>query len=123
MSQKKPVRKKVVVTTKNVNADSAKKQTPVRAQRTQGKFMTPNNNLLFTKDNYVFMVGGVLLVFLGLALMSGGSMPSPDVWDESIIYSFRRMVLAPVLIVGGLAVEIYAIFKKSPSGSTEAVEN
>jgi hypothetical protein len=39
-------------------------------------------------------------------------MPSPDVWDDSIIYSFRRTVLAPIVIIIGLVVEIFAIFKK-----------
>jgi hypothetical protein len=58
------------------------------------------------------MGGGVLLIALGLVLMLGGAMPSPDVWDESIIYSFRRTVLAPIFILAGLGVEIYAIFKR-----------
>jgi hypothetical protein len=39
-------------------------------------------------------------------------MPSPDVWDDNIIYSFRRVTLAPILILAGLAVEVVAIFKK-----------
>ena len=55
---------------------------------------------------------GLGLITLGLILMSGGGMPSPDVWDESIIYGFRRTVLAPFLILAGLIVEIFAIFKK-----------
>ena len=55
---------------------------------------------------------GILLMLIGFVFMAGGSMPSPDVWDESIIYGFRRTVLAPILILGGLVVQIYAIFKK-----------
>ena len=55
---------------------------------------------------------GFGLIALGMLLMSGGAMPSPDVWDESIIYSFRRTVLAPFLMLAGLVVEVYAIFKK-----------
>jgi hypothetical protein len=39
-------------------------------------------------------------------------MPSPDEWEPERIYSFRRTVLAPIVILAGLAVEIYAIFKK-----------
>jgi hypothetical protein len=57
------------------------------------------------------MLIGIGLIALGLILMLGGSMPSPDVWDDSIIYSFRRITLAPALIVAGLLVEVYAIFK------------
>ena len=56
---------------------------------------------------------GAGLVFLGMILMLGGSMPSDDVWDESIIYSFRRTVLAPIVIVAGLVVEVFAIFKRA----------
>ena len=55
---------------------------------------------------------GFALVLVGMILMSGGQMPSADVWDEDIIYSFRRTVLAPIVILAGLAVEVYAIFKK-----------
>jgi hypothetical protein len=58
------------------------------------------------------MGGGVLLVAIGLVLMSGGKMPSPDVWDESIIYSPVRMVIAPIFILAGLIVDVFAIFRK-----------
>lgn len=57
------------------------------------------------------MLIGIGLIALGMLLMLGGSMPSPDVWDDSIIYSFRRTVLAPAFIIAGLLVEVYAIFK------------
>lgn len=65
----------------------------------------------FRKDNYLWMAIGFGTILLGLLLMSGGAMPSPDVWDESIIYSFRRITLAPLVILIGLAIEVYAIFK------------
>jgi hypothetical protein len=50
--------------------------------------------------------------------MMGGSQPNPNEWDESIIYSPRIMVVAPILILAGLIVEIYAIFKKTTENST-----
>jgi len=68
--------------------------------------------LLYGKTHYLLMGGGVALIALGLALMAGGSMPSPDVWDESIIYSARRTVVAPIVILAGIGLEIYAIFKR-----------
>ena len=67
---------------------------------------------MFNRNSYIWMGIGVALIALGMLLMTGGQMPSPDVWDESIIYSWRRTVLAPFLIIAGLLVEIYAIFKK-----------
>ncbi len=67
--------------------------------------------LYFGKKNYLWMLAGFGLILLGLFLMSGGAMPSPDVWDDSLIYSFRRITLAPILILAGLVIEVLAIFK------------
>ena len=58
------------------------------------------------------MLGGLALIFLGLMLMAGGNMPSADVWDESLIYSTRRTLIAPILILAGLSLQIVAIFTK-----------
>ena len=68
------------------------------------------SELLFGKKNYTFILIGVGLIFLGFVLMSGGHMSSPDVWDESLIYSPRRITLAPMCILAGLIVSVYAIF-------------
>ena len=68
--------------------------------------------MLFNKNNFIWMGGGILLVAIGLVLMSGGNMPSPDVWDETIIYSPVRMVIAPIFILAGLIIEVFAIFRK-----------
>jgi Protein of unknown function (DUF3098) len=68
--------------------------------------------LLFGKNNYRFMLIGLGLVILGFILMSGGAMPDANTWDEGIIYSFTRITLAPIVILTGLAIEVYAIFAK-----------
>jgi hypothetical protein len=67
--------------------------------------------LLFDKSNYAWMALGAGLIVIGMFLMSGGDMPSPEVWDDDIIYSGRRTILAPIVILSGLGIEIYAIFK------------
>lgn len=59
------------------------------------------------------MVIGMILIVLGLLLMIGGKSKDPNVFDPSQVYSFRRITLAPILILGGLALEIVGIFKKS----------
>lgn len=69
--------------------------------------------LLFGKKNYMFLIGGVALIFVGFLLMAGGHMPSPEVWDESLIYSFRRITLAPIVILSGLIVSGISIFIKN----------
>lgn len=66
--------------------------------------------LIFGKSNYVLMGVGALLVAIGLLLMSGGRQ-APDTWDPNVIYSTRIVTLAPMVILSGLIVEIYAIFK------------
>lgn len=71
-----------------------------------------SDDLLFHSVNYKLILLGMAVMALGYLLMAGGHMPSPDVWDEDIIYSFRRITLAPIVILIGLGIEVYAIFKR-----------
>ena len=74
--------------------------------------MEKKSTPLFTKENYLWMgIGGVVML-LGLALMAGGKSSDPNVFDTNEVYSFRRITIAPILIVAGLMVEVYAIMKK-----------
>jgi hypothetical protein len=66
---------------------------------------------LFTKDNYTWMLIGGAVIALGLFLMSGGKSTDPNVFSKSEVYSTVRITIAPALIILGLLVEIYAIFK------------
>lgn len=70
---------------------------------------------LFTKDNYLWMGIGGIIIALGMFLMSGGKNVDPKVFDTNVVYSFTRVTVAPILIILGLLVEIFAIFKKSKS--------
>jgi Protein of unknown function (DUF3098) len=74
--------------------------------------MEKNKATLFGKENYLWMGIGIAIVLLGFLLMSGGKSADPNVFDESGVYSFRRITLAPLLIMAGLMVEVYAIMKK-----------
>lgn len=67
---------------------------------------------LFDRENYIWMIAGIALVAIGILLMSGGKSPDPNVFKENEVYSFRRITLAPILILIGLGIEVYAIFKK-----------
>ncbi len=60
---------------------------------------------------------GFFVIFLRMLLMIGGKMPNPNVWDDSLIYSFRRITLAPIMILTGLVLQIWSIFKKDNSQS------
>ena len=87
---KKPAKKKVVVTKKSEGKSKAT-ATTAKARSTA----SPQRELTFGRDNYMWMGIGFVLVVIGLILMGGGAMPSPDVWEEDIIYSTRRTLIAP----------------------------
>ncbi len=61
--------------------------------------------------NYLILVVGFLVVLLGFALMSGGGSSSPDEFNYAM-FSFRRITLAPILVVGGFVIEIVGIMKR-----------
>lgn len=72
-------------------------------------------NTLFTKENYLWMAIGIVVILIGFLLMAGGKSSDPKIFDTTEVYSFRRITLAPILIVGGLLIEVFAIMKKSKS--------
>jgi len=67
---------------------------------------------LFTKENYTWMIIGAMILGLGMILMAGGKNQDPNVFDKNVVYSTTRITIAPILIVAGLLIEVYAIFKK-----------
>jgi Protein of unknown function (DUF3098) len=67
----------------------------------------------FSKSNYIWMLVGGALILIGMLLMSGGKSADPNVFNVNEVYSFRRITLAPIVIIAGFLVEVYAIFKKS----------
>lgn len=77
----------------------------------------PQQDFLFDKSNYVLMLAGVILVVIGFLLMSGGKSEDPTKFNTDEIFSARRIVIAPLMILIGFAVEIYAIMKK-PAAKT-----
>lgn len=67
---------------------------------------------LFSKKNYRIMIIGLVVIAVGFILMSGGGSDDPNVFNEEI-YSFRRIRLAPTLVLIGFAIQIYAIMATS----------
>ncbi len=68
----------------------------------------------FSHKNYVLMLVGLLIILLGFILMSGGGEHTVAEFDESI-FSFRRITLAPIVVVVGFVVEVFAIMKRFES--------
>lgn len=67
-----------------------------------------NADFIFQKKNYTFMFIGLAIIILGFVLMAGGGSDDPNVFSEDI-FNFRRIRLAPALVLIGFAVEVYAI--------------
>lgn len=65
----------------------------------------------FRKENYVWMLIGVAVIVLGFNLMIGGGSEDPNVFNPEI-FSTRRITVAPVVVLIGFAIEIFAIMKK-----------
>jgi hypothetical protein len=66
------------------------------------------SEFIFQKKNYLFMFIGLGFIVFGFILMSGGGSDDPNVFNPEI-YNFRRIRLAPTLVLIGLGIEIYAI--------------
>jgi Protein of unknown function (DUF3098) len=89
------------------------KKAPLVTPKAKATTAKPYSNApLFGKENYKWMLIGIVLVALGLILMGGGKSKDPNVFNPNEVYSFRRITLAPILIIGGFVVEIFAIFRK-----------
>lgn len=74
---------------------------------------TKKSLAIFGKSNYIWMLVGALLITAGMLLMTGGKSTDPNVFNASEVYSFRRITLAPIVMIIGFLVEIYALFKKA----------
>jgi hypothetical protein len=67
---------------------------------------------IFSKDNYIWMLVGAVVITIGMFLLAGGKSEDPNVFNKDEVYSTTRITIAPILILLGLVIEIYAIFKK-----------
>lgn len=70
-----------------------------------------NERLPLSRRNYAWLLAGFGIILLGFVLMTGGGSDSPDEFNYAM-FSWRRITLAPILVIGGFVVEIYAIMKR-----------
>lgn len=80
-------------------------------KQTELKENESENKMALGKKNLVLMAVGVAIIILGFVLMAGGGSDDPNVFNYEM-FSFRRITLAPLLVIGGFAFEIYAIMKR-----------
>lgn len=85
---------------------TATKNTPNKPNQTGG------NVELFGKENYLWMLIGLVVLAIGFFLMAGGKSADPNVFNKDEVYSTTRITVAPILIIIGFIIEIVAIMKK-----------
>ena len=81
-------------------------------QKDQSGFAVP-------EKNYLFLLIGFIIIIVGFALMIGGKSKSPEIFNESEIFSFRRITLAPIVVLAGFIFEIWAIMRKPKEEQVE----
>lgn len=72
-----------------------------------------NSNFAFSKENYIWLGIGMVLLVVGYLLMSGGGSDNPNEFHADQLFSARRITLAPVTVLAGYVIILYAILKKS----------
>jgi hypothetical protein len=71
------------------------------------------NNISFTKQNYYIILAGLAIVVLGFMLMSGGGSENANEFNAEELFSFRRITLAPIMVIAGYVVVVIGIMKKT----------
>lgn len=72
-----------------------------------------DDRMVLGKGNYYLMLLGLAVIIIGFILMSGGKSTDPNVFNADEVYSQRRIVIAPIVVILGFVVEICAVFYKS----------
>lgn len=71
-----------------------------------------DKKFVFSKENYKFMLIGIAVVLVGFILMIGGGTDDPNKFNGDALFSFRRITLAPLLVLAGYGLVAYSIMKK-----------
>ncbi len=74
--------------------------------------MNEKNDFVFGKDNYIYIIGGIVITIIGFILMMGGGSEDPNVFNGDELFSSTRITVAPFLVILGFVVVIYGIMKK-----------
>ncbi len=89
--------------------ETNKKNPPIKQEVNS---VTQKNEFAIGKQNYTLLLIGFGIIILGFVLMMGGGTEDPNVFNADELFSFRRITLAPIVVLFGFAFEIWAIMKK-----------
>lgn len=85
-----------------------KKKKSESSKTTPQNTAQPQKGFVFGKKNYLFMFIGLAVIALGFILMAGGASDDPNVFNEAV-FNAQRIHIAPMLVIVGFAIEVYAI--------------
>lgn len=88
---------------------------PIKAEKNATPLEPNKAKLPLTKTNLMLILAGVVVVIIGFMMMAGGGSADVNQFDASEIFSFRRITLAPIVVVSGFAFVIYAIMRRPRS--------
>jgi uncharacterized membrane protein len=74
--------------------------------------MSKGDGLALPKENYLYIIAGVVVVLIGFFLMAGGGVDDPNVFDKEELFSTRRITVAPFMVILGYVVVLYGILKR-----------
>ncbi len=74
--------------------------------------MSRKEKFVFGKDNYMFILIGMAVTFIGFLLMIGGASTDPNVFNKEELFSSTRITIAPLMVLAGYGLVIYGIMKK-----------
>lgn len=80
------------------------------------------NQMPFAKENYIILAISAAFFIIGYLLMVGGKSTDPNVFNYDELFSFRRITLAPIVILIGVGLGFYAILKKPKEDTVEIEE-
>lgn len=96
------------------------KKVEYKQEKAYQKKQDPNQlGFAIGRENYIYLIIGFAIIILGFLLMIGGGSDDPNVFSEEI-FSWRRITLAPIVVLFGFVFEIWAIMKK-PKTIEEAI--
>ena len=84
----------------------------MKQTKTTKKHTSSGIGTMFDKDNFMWMLLGLAVMAVGFILMAGGRSSDPNVFNKDEVYGFRRITVAPIIILAGLVIEIVAIFRR-----------
>ena len=83
---------------------------PATAHKSGTEKAAFKSNFVFGKENYILMIAGLVVIIIGFMLMAGGESKDPAVFNPEI-FSTRRIIIAPIVVLAGFVIEAIAIFR------------